>query len=272
MNFDFFAVSPPSLVLFAIPGPVLQFLAHSHGERAECDGKGKRKRNCAISRGGQTRRVRGESERDEAGCCRWELDNGQATGWSREIVEKNRRGWISRDRKGSERSILVWSRQGMFGHRVRKGCQIRPPTLHLRTPYTCPAFIPRYPARGKLLFSFVLVYWCILPEHLSPRGSWRGYNQEETFTHKIISTNEKFYRPCRKMWSGRWSAQARNIGSQCWLSILDRWSIEAWMIIAGLYWLVILAPKLLPIIGRESLPVKPMIFQIYNDINNDNKI
>ena len=60
--------------------------------------------------------------------------------------------------------------------------------------------------------------------------------------------------PCRKMRSGRWSAQARNVGSQCWLSILDRWSIEAWMIITGLYWLVILAPKSLPTIGRESLP------------------
>ena len=32
------------------------------------------------------------------------------------------------------------------------------------------------------------------------------------------------------------------------------------MIIAGLYWLVILAPKSLPMIGREE------------DINNDNKI
>ena len=60
--------------------------------------------------------------------------------------------------------------------------------------------------------------------------------------------------PCRKIRSGRWSAQARNVGSQCWLSILDRWSIEAWMIIPGLYWLVILAPKSLPMIGRESLP------------------
>ena len=60
--------------------------------------------------------------------------------------------------------------------------------------------------------------------------------------------------PCRKIRSGRWSAQARNVGSQCWLSILDRWSIEAWMIITGLYWLVILAPKSLPMIGRESLP------------------
>ena len=58
----------------------------------------------------------------------------------------------------------------------------------------------------------------------------------------------------RKIRSGRWSAQARNVGSQCWLSILDRWSIETWMIIAGLYWLVILAPKSLPMIGRESLP------------------
>ena len=36
--------------------------------------------------------------------------------------------------------------------------------------------------------------------------------------------------------------------------ILDRWSIEAWMIIAGLYWLIILTPKSLPMIGRESLP------------------
>ena len=45
--------------------------------------------------------------------------------------------------------------------------------------------------------------------------------------------------PCRKIRSGRWSAQARNVGSQCWLSILDRWSIEA---------------KSLPMIGRESLP------------------
>ena len=60
--------------------------------------------------------------------------------------------------------------------------------------------------------------------------------------------------PCRKIWSGRWTAQARNVGSRCWLSILDRWSIEAWMIIAGLYWLLILAPKSLPMIGRESLP------------------
>ena len=40
------------------------------------------------------------------------------------------------------------------------------------------------------------------------------------------------------------------------------------MIIACLYWLVILAPKSPPMIGR----VKPMILQIYNDINNDNKI
>ena len=61
-------------------------------------------------------------------------------------------------------------------------------------------------------------------------------------------------RPCRKIWSGRWSAQSRNVGSQCWLSILDRWSIEAWMIIADLYSLVILAPKSLPTIGRELLP------------------
>ena len=60
--------------------------------------------------------------------------------------------------------------------------------------------------------------------------------------------------PCRKTWSGRWSAQARNVGSQCWLSILDRWSVEAWTIIAGLYWLVILAPKSLPMLGQESLP------------------
>ena len=60
--------------------------------------------------------------------------------------------------------------------------------------------------------------------------------------------------PGRKIWSGQWSAQARNVGSQCWLSILDRWSIEAWMIIAGLYWLVILAPKSVPIIGRKLLP------------------
>ena len=60
--------------------------------------------------------------------------------------------------------------------------------------------------------------------------------------------------PCRKIRSGRWSAQARNVGSQGWLSILDRWSIEAWMIITALYWLVILAPKSLPMIGRESLP------------------
>ena len=60
--------------------------------------------------------------------------------------------------------------------------------------------------------------------------------------------------PCRKIRSGRWSAQARNDGSQGWLSILDRWSIEAWMIITGLYCLVILAPKSLPMIGRESLP------------------
>ena len=59
--------------------------------------------------------------------------------------------------------------------------------------------------------------------------------------------------PCRKIWSGRWSAQARNAGSQCCLSILDRWSIQAWMMIAGLYWLVILAPKSIPMIGRESL-------------------
>ena len=59
---------------------------------------------------------------------------------------------------------------------------------------------------------------------------------------------------CRKIWSGRWSAQARNVGSQCWLSILDRWSIKAWMIIAGLCWLFILASKSLPMIGRESLP------------------
>ena len=35
---------------------------------------------------------------------------------------------------------------------------------------------------------------------------------------------------------------------------------------------VIVAPKSLPMIGRESLPIKPMIVQIYNDINNDNKI
>ena len=59
---------------------------------------------------------------------------------------------------------------------------------------------------------------------------------------------------CREIWSGRWSAQARNIGRQCWLSILNRWSIEAWMTIASLYWLVILAPKSLSMIGRESLP------------------
>ena len=46
------------------------------------------------------------------------------------------------------------------------------------------------------------------------------------------------------------------------------------MIIASLYWLVILAQKSLPIIGRESQPelTFPRTFQIYNDINNDNKI
>ena len=46
------------------------------------------------------------------------------------------------------------------------------------------------------------------------------------------------------------------------------------MIIAGLYWLVILAPKSLPIIYRPRITVraKPTIFQIYNDIINDNKI
>ena len=69
----------------------------------------------------------------------------------------------------------------------------------------------------------------------------------------VLFMNER-RNPCRKIRSGRWSAQARNVGSQCWLSILDRWSIEAWMIITGLYWLVILAPKSLPMIGRESLP------------------
>ena len=53
------------------------------------------------------------------------------------------------------------------------------------------------------------------------------------------------------------------VGSQCWLSILDRWLIKAWMIITGRYWLVILAPKSLLIIGYELLPFK---------FNNDNKI
>ena len=60
--------------------------------------------------------------------------------------------------------------------------------------------------------------------------------------------------PCKKLWSSRLSAPARNVGSQCWLSILDRWLIKAWMIIAGLYWLDILTPKSFPIIGRELLP------------------
>ena len=42
------------------------------------------------------------------------------------------------------------------------------------------------------------------------------------------------------------------------------------MIIAGLYWLAILAPKSLPMIVRESLT--ELSLQIYNNINNDNKI
>ena len=90
------------------------------------------------------------------------------------------------------------------------------------------------------------------------------------FGFRVFATSRS---PCRTIWSGRWSAQARNVGSQCWLSILDRWSIEAWMIIAGLYWLIIIGPK----IGPDDRPritarLKPMTFQIYNHVNNDNKI
>ena len=69
------------------------------------------------------------------------------------------------------------------------------------------------------------------------------------------------------------------------------------MIIADLYWLIILAPKSLPMIDRglddncgpilayyigpkippddrprNTAKINPTIFQIYNDINNDNKI
>ena len=56
--------------------------------------------------------------------------------------------------------------------------------------------------------------------------------------------------PCRKIWSRAMLAGCQHCAS--WLSILDWWSIKAWMIIAGLYWLVILATKSLPMIGRES--------------------
>ena len=42
------------------------------------------------------------------------------------------------------------------------------------------------------------------------------------------------------------------------------------MIIASLYWLVMLAPKSLP--PRITARIKPMIFQTYNDMNNDIKI
>ena len=76
-----------------------------------------------------------------------------------------------------------------------------------------------------------------------------------------IETKWKIEFPCRKIWSSRWLAEARNIGSQCWLSILDRWSIEAWMIIAGLYWLVIyIGPK----IGPDDMPRITAEFKLSN--------
>ena len=95
-----------------------------------------------------------------------------------------------------------------------------------------------YSPTSNLFVKFFNAYWVII-----------GFNHWTNFLVIIWLDS-----PCRKIWSGRWSAQARNVGSQCWLSILDRWLIEAWMVIADLYWLVILAPKSLPIISRKSLP------------------
>ena len=119
---------------------------------------------------------------------------------------------------------------------------VQPPAL---SPFALFAFISRYRRTATWLNP-------LTSEALPVYEAFSIARVIKEFIKSIVNISLNY--PCRKIWSGRWSAQARNIGSQYWLSILDRWSIEGWMVIAGLYWLVILAPNSLPMIGRESLP------------------